>query len=63
MRKLLGAVQRRDFSPLGLINANAVQDGRKFMAIFSRVDHTGICPENIDAIFLQPQRDILRELT
>lgn len=57
--KVLCRFERRDFSPLRLINANLIEDGRELVSIFSIVNTFRISSQDLDASILKSKRDIL----
>lgn len=57
--KVLRRFERRDFSPLRLINANLIEDGRELVSIFSIVNTFRISSQDLDASILKSKRDIL----
>lgn len=46
-----------------MINANLIKNGRELVAVFSGIDHLGICSEDVDTAVLEAERNILRQLS
>ena len=61
--ELLRSIYSRDLGPVGLIDADAVKDSRKLVTILGCVDFLGVSPKHLHTAMLQPQGDILGQLS
>jgi len=61
--KCLGILEGSSFSPIRLIDTDAVQDGGELVPVLGVIDLLGIRTKYVDTAVLEPQGDVLGELT
>jgi hypothetical protein len=61
--ELLCSIDAGDFGPGRLINADAIEDGRELVTVLGIVNHFRIGSQDVEAVLLEPEGDVLRELT
>jgi hypothetical protein len=61
--ELFGSVDGGYLSPCRLINTDAIENGREFVTVLGIVDHLRIGPQNVETVLLEPEGDVLRELS
>jgi len=61
--ELIGSVNAGDLGPRRLIDTNAIENGRELVTVFSVVDHLRISAQDVNSILLEPEGNVLRELS
>ena len=63
LRELLRGIDGRHFGPLGLVNTNAIKDGRELVTVLCAVDLLRVRTKDIHTCLLQTERNVLRQLS